>query len=167
MPGKNLRWPPGAKLRFRLPCCPPLPETRVNATYPESAQGGETCSKVCSCLQPKRSGIWFPVSGIRDGDAVEEGTRLASRSRGMAGSGTGWNFRSARSIEFVSTAAIQAAALAVQMPGDDRPDREPAERCGALTEHRFRKISGPRDLWAPATLPGRKTETEIPREKVA
>ena len=27
--------------------------------------------------------------------------------------------------------AAQAAALAVQMRGDDQPDREPAERCGA------------------------------------
>jgi hypothetical protein len=30
-----------------------------------------------------------------------------------------------------------------------------------LTENRFRKISGHRDLWALATIPGRKTETEI------
>ncbi len=36
-----------------------------------------------------------------------------------------------------------------------------------LTENRFRKISGHHDLWAPATIPGRKTETEIPQEKVA
>ena len=36
-----------------------------------------------------------------------------------------------------------------------------------LTENRFRKISGYRDLWALATILGRKTETEISEEKVA
>jgi hypothetical protein len=36
-----------------------------------------------------------------------------------------------------------------------------------LTEDRFRKISGDRDRWAPATFLRRKTETEIPQEKVA
>jgi hypothetical protein len=30
-----------------------------------------------------------------------------------------------------------------------------------LTENRFRKTSGHRDLWALATILGRKTETEI------
>jgi hypothetical protein len=35
-----------------------------------------------------------------------------------------------------------------------------------LTENRFRRISGLRDLWAPATILGRKTETEILQEKV-
>jgi len=30
-----------------------------------------------------------------------------------------------------------------------------------LTENRFRNISGHGDLWALATMPGRKTETEI------
>jgi hypothetical protein len=35
------------------------------------------------------------------------------------------------------------------------------------TENRFRKISGHLDLWALATIPGRKTETEIPQEKIA
>jgi hypothetical protein len=35
------------------------------------------------------------------------------------------------------------------------------------TEIRFRKISGRRDLWALATIPGRKTEAEIPQGKVA
>ena len=69
------------------------------------------------------------------------------------------------------------------MPGDNQPDRKPAERRGApdsqcevwrdqgmvgrwvasawlLTENRFRKISGHRDLWVLATILGRKTETE-------
>jgi hypothetical protein len=36
-----------------------------------------------------------------------------------------------------------------------------------LTENRFRKISGHRDLWALATILRRKTETEISQEKVA
>jgi putative transposase len=36
-----------------------------------------------------------------------------------------------------------------------------------LTENRFRKVSGHRDLWAPATILRRKTETEIAQEKVA
>ncbi len=36
-----------------------------------------------------------------------------------------------------------------------------------LTENLFRKISGHRDLWALATFLRRKTETEIPQEKVA
>jgi hypothetical protein len=36
-----------------------------------------------------------------------------------------------------------------------------------LTENRFRKISGHRDLWALAAILRRKTETEIPQEKVA
>lgn len=36
-----------------------------------------------------------------------------------------------------------------------------------LTENRFRKISGHRDLRAPATILRRKTETEIPQEKLA
>jgi hypothetical protein len=35
------------------------------------------------------------------------------------------------------------------------------------TENRFRKISGHRDLWALATISGRKAETEIPQEKIA
>jgi hypothetical protein len=33
-----------------------------------------------------------------------------------------------------------------------------------LAENRFRKISGHRDLWAPATILGRKTESEILQE---
>jgi hypothetical protein len=37
---------------------------------------------------------------------------------------------------------------------------------GSRTENRFRKISGHRDLWALATILGRKTETEISQEKV-
>ena len=36
-----------------------------------------------------------------------------------------------------------------------------------LTENRFRKISGRCDLWALATILGRKTETEISQEEVA
>jgi hypothetical protein len=36
----------------------------------------------------------------------------------------------------------------------------------SLTENPFRRISGHRDLWVPATIPGRKTETEISQEKV-
>ena len=36
-----------------------------------------------------------------------------------------------------------------------------------LTENRFRKISGHRDLWALTTILGRKTETNISQEKVA
>ena len=36
-----------------------------------------------------------------------------------------------------------------------------------FTENRFRKISGHRDLWALATILGRKTETEVSEEKVA
>jgi hypothetical protein len=41
--------------------------------------------------------------------------------------------------------------------------------CLGLVTHRkpFPKISGHRDLWAPATILGHKTETEISQEKVA